>query len=356
MKRLYILLGVILALTMALAPAALANNHKVTICHYPPGNPDNPRTIEISRNALETHLAHGDTEGPCSSSDDQYDNGDDPGSGDGVNPDDYLTGVACYPNQVVEAVLTNQSGEDLEDQEAFVRNTGTPGDDFYSLPFGPIPAGETGSISPALTEGTLEFVVGETVVGTEEISCQPEYTNPGFPDDPGEGQYDNPGNGGNSDPDPDAPGGGDAPGDNDGQPGQPATGGPDTGRPGASEGLPGGPKVTESPQPGAVVIETGEGEGLTLDKEAFESVQSSFVLVIRGGGEVDEAADVAYDKAASAGLTDAEATVVTEALVAEQETQGIRVLPDTGGASLWTLAGASLLIGAGLLLRIMPRR
>lgn len=39
---------------------------KITICHIPPGNPDNPQTIVISESALEAHLAHGDTIGPCS--------------------------------------------------------------------------------------------------------------------------------------------------------------------------------------------------------------------------------------------------------------------------------------------------
>ena len=38
---------------------------KVTICHIPPGNPNNPQTITVSVNALQAHLAHGDTLGPC---------------------------------------------------------------------------------------------------------------------------------------------------------------------------------------------------------------------------------------------------------------------------------------------------
>jgi hypothetical protein len=38
---------------------------KIVICHFPPGNPENPQTIEISEDALEAHLAHGDTEGEC---------------------------------------------------------------------------------------------------------------------------------------------------------------------------------------------------------------------------------------------------------------------------------------------------
>jgi hypothetical protein len=40
-------------------------SEKVLICHIPPGNPDNAHTISVSVNAVPTHLAHGDTEGPC---------------------------------------------------------------------------------------------------------------------------------------------------------------------------------------------------------------------------------------------------------------------------------------------------
>ena len=38
---------------------------KVTICHNASGN--NPHTIEVSRSALQSHLNHGDTLGPCPS-------------------------------------------------------------------------------------------------------------------------------------------------------------------------------------------------------------------------------------------------------------------------------------------------
>ncbi len=41
------------------------NDKKVTICHLPPGNPNNPQTITINQNALDAHLAHGDYEGAC---------------------------------------------------------------------------------------------------------------------------------------------------------------------------------------------------------------------------------------------------------------------------------------------------
>jgi len=40
---------------------------KAVICHIPPGNPGNQHTIEIGLDAVSAHLAHGDTQGPCSS-------------------------------------------------------------------------------------------------------------------------------------------------------------------------------------------------------------------------------------------------------------------------------------------------
>jgi len=44
---------------------AIQDTGWVTICHIPPGNPNNPITITISVNALAAHLAHGDYIGPC---------------------------------------------------------------------------------------------------------------------------------------------------------------------------------------------------------------------------------------------------------------------------------------------------
>ena len=44
------------------------NGNKVTICHVPPGNPENAHSITINVNALDAHLAHGDTIGDCDGS------------------------------------------------------------------------------------------------------------------------------------------------------------------------------------------------------------------------------------------------------------------------------------------------
>ena len=41
----------------------------VTLCHIPPGNPDNAHTITMGANAAPGHLAHGDHCGPCEEDD-----------------------------------------------------------------------------------------------------------------------------------------------------------------------------------------------------------------------------------------------------------------------------------------------
>ncbi|HSM58468.1 MAG TPA: FecR domain-containing protein [Candidatus Sulfomarinibacteraceae bacterium] len=42
-----------------------AASGQVTICHRPPGNPANAHTITVGEPAVDAHLAHGDTLGPC---------------------------------------------------------------------------------------------------------------------------------------------------------------------------------------------------------------------------------------------------------------------------------------------------
>ena len=48
--------------TLALSQTAAADD-KVTICHIPPGNPDNRHLITVSADAVPAHLAHGDNFG-----------------------------------------------------------------------------------------------------------------------------------------------------------------------------------------------------------------------------------------------------------------------------------------------------
>ena len=39
---------------------------KTVVCHYPPGNTDNPQTIRVgSQQSVDAHLGHGDSCGPC---------------------------------------------------------------------------------------------------------------------------------------------------------------------------------------------------------------------------------------------------------------------------------------------------
>lgn len=61
---------------------------QVTICHRPPGNPDAAHTITIGRAALQAHLDHGDTMGPCSGGGNGGDDGRDNGRGKDRGRDD----------------------------------------------------------------------------------------------------------------------------------------------------------------------------------------------------------------------------------------------------------------------------
>ena len=47
----------------------IENSGKVTICHIPPGNPENAHTITVGSPAVAAHLAHGDVEESCETAD-----------------------------------------------------------------------------------------------------------------------------------------------------------------------------------------------------------------------------------------------------------------------------------------------
>ncbi len=44
-----------------------ADGVKMTICHVPPGNPDNAHVIRVGIRAVPAHLMHGDRLGNCGS-------------------------------------------------------------------------------------------------------------------------------------------------------------------------------------------------------------------------------------------------------------------------------------------------
>jgi hypothetical protein len=51
------------------------SGEKATICHIPPGNPANRKTLSVGASAVPAHLGHGDTMGPCSGADPEPRNG-----------------------------------------------------------------------------------------------------------------------------------------------------------------------------------------------------------------------------------------------------------------------------------------
>jgi len=61
---------------------------KITVCHYPPGNPSNVQTISISESAWPAHEAHGDSRGTCE--------GDDPIVLDFKSCDDLTAGQNLF--------------------------------------------------------------------------------------------------------------------------------------------------------------------------------------------------------------------------------------------------------------------
>ncbi len=46
--------------TVVVASSSSSSTEKVTICHIPPGNPDNAHTITVGSPAVRAHEAHGD--------------------------------------------------------------------------------------------------------------------------------------------------------------------------------------------------------------------------------------------------------------------------------------------------------
>lgn len=76
-----------LAMLAVMSGTAHAKNEKITICHVPPGNPDNARTLTVSEKAWRAHQAHGDVQGPCPEPP--------PGNGGGTSGSDGFAVLLC---------------------------------------------------------------------------------------------------------------------------------------------------------------------------------------------------------------------------------------------------------------------
>lgn len=66
MARARLLTLVTIGFALALSTSGGAVNdpeHKVDVCHIPPGNPANAHMINVDQAAVPAHLAHGDTLG-----------------------------------------------------------------------------------------------------------------------------------------------------------------------------------------------------------------------------------------------------------------------------------------------------
>jgi hypothetical protein len=63
MKRIALMV-VLLAIAIA-ASGSPGSDHKVTLCHVPPGNPANAHTISVDQSAVQAHLNHEDFIGGC---------------------------------------------------------------------------------------------------------------------------------------------------------------------------------------------------------------------------------------------------------------------------------------------------
>lgn len=66
MKNLKLLLVItVIGIQVAAFAFTPDNSEKITVCHIPPGNPENMHEIDVSVNALDAHLEHGDKVGQC---------------------------------------------------------------------------------------------------------------------------------------------------------------------------------------------------------------------------------------------------------------------------------------------------
>lgn len=122
------------------------SGNRVTICHLPPGNALNPTTITVNVNAVDAHLAHGDSIGPCGAENPLAPH---PFQGKEVYFEllRYLTGSAVY-----NAGLDTDDSLPLSADPAATTANGAS----YNSPLGPETCGDIRVINILLTDPTAQ--------------------------------------------------------------------------------------------------------------------------------------------------------------------------------------------------------
>ena len=119
-----------------------AGNHaKISICHVPPGNPNNGQTLCISETAVSTHLGHGDYLGACGSNNTLCLDGSlsNQVSKSAASPDGM--GISAFPNPF--AGNTTVEFSTAGDEQVMVRAYNVLGEEMGLLFEGPMAGGET---------------------------------------------------------------------------------------------------------------------------------------------------------------------------------------------------------------------
>lgn len=100
---------------------AYKKEHKVAICHIPPGNPDNAHTIKIDESAVEAHLDHGDDLGKCGEGNEEDNDDNDDGTDDdeGDEAEEELAGCNSGNDEDGKG-----DGEENDDDNEDVGNVG----------------------------------------------------------------------------------------------------------------------------------------------------------------------------------------------------------------------------------------
>jgi len=91
------------------------DQNKVTMCHIPPGNPDNAHTITVGEPAVLTHMTkHGDTIGPCSNSTQNEKSNSGKGNNDDENKPDN-SGKGNSDKEKNEKLNSGKGNKDKDD-------------------------------------------------------------------------------------------------------------------------------------------------------------------------------------------------------------------------------------------------